>query len=147
MAGYVGYIFRLSAAGLKAAAIGSIVFVALVNIRGVRLGGWLVRWLTVLKVSLLGLLIVWGFGMRLGNWSNFTPLVAQRPGSEPLIGALAGLVGAFFSSVAGGSEQARERYAILNAHCRCSDLRRDDLTVVWHSDKCGGSFIWCRWNG
>src|ERR1700724_863771 len=36
--------------------------------------------------------------MRLGNWSNFIPLVAQRPGSDPLIGALAGgLVGAFFS--------------------------------------------------
>ena len=98
LAGYVGYIFKLSTVGLKAVAIGSIVFVALVNIRGVRLGGWLVRWLTVLKVGLLGLLIVWGFGMRLGNWSNFTPLVAQRPGSEPLIGALAGgLVGAFFS--------------------------------------------------
>src|SRR6267378_3736494 len=98
MAGYVGYIFKLSPAALKAVAIGSIAFVALVNIRGVRLGGGLVRWLTILKLGLLGLLIVWGFGMRLGNWSNFTPLLAQRPGSEPLIGALAGgLVGAFFS--------------------------------------------------
>ena len=98
LASYVGYIFKLSPVGLKAVAIGAIMLVALVNIRGVRLGGWLVRWLTVLKISLLGLLIIWGFGMRLGNWSNFTPLVAQRPGSEPLIGALAGgLVGAFFS--------------------------------------------------
>jgi APA family basic amino acid/polyamine antiporter len=98
LASYVGYIFKLSPVGLKAVAIGAIVLVALVNIRGVQLGGWLVRWLTVLKISLLGLLIIWGFGMRLGNWSNFTPLVAQRPGSEPLIGALAGgLVGAFFS--------------------------------------------------
>jgi APA family basic amino acid/polyamine antiporter len=98
LASYVGYIFKLSTVSLKAVAVGSILFVALVNIRGVRLGGSLVRWLTVLKISLLGLLIIWGFGMRLGNWSNFTPLVAQRPGSEPLIGALAGgLVGAFFS--------------------------------------------------
>src|ERR1700730_12710275 len=98
LASYVGYIFKLSPASLKAVAVGSILFVALVNIRGVRLGGSLVRWLTVLKISLLGLLIIWGFGMRLGNCSNFTPLVAQRPGSEPLIGALAGgLVGAFFS--------------------------------------------------
>ena len=98
MAEYVGYIFKLSPVGLKAVAIGSIVFVALVNIRGVRLGGGLIRWLTILKLGLLGLVIVWGFGSRAGHWSNFTPLVAQRPGSEPLLGALAGgLVGAFFS--------------------------------------------------
>ena len=98
MAGYVGYIFKLSPVGLKAVAIGSIVFVALVNIRGVRLGGGLIRWLTILKLGLLGVVIVWGFGSRAGHWSNFTPLVAQRPGSEPLLGALAGgLVGAFFS--------------------------------------------------
>jgi APA family basic amino acid/polyamine antiporter len=98
MAGYVGYIFKLSGAALKAVAIGSIVFVALVNIRGVRLGGGLIRWLTILKLGLLGLVIVWGFGSRAGHWSNFTPLVAQRPGSGALPGALAGgLVGAFFS--------------------------------------------------
>ncbi|MDX6442937.1 MAG: basic amino acid/polyamine antiporter, family [Blastocatellia bacterium] len=98
MAGYVGYIFKLSGTALKAVAIGSIVFVALVNIRGVRLGGGLIRWLTILKLGLLGLVIVWGFGSRAGHWSNFTPLVAQRPGSEALLGALAGaLVGAFFS--------------------------------------------------
>ena len=98
LAGYVGYIFKLSPAGVKAVAVGSILFVALVNIRGVRLGGWLIRWLTILKLGLLSLVIVWGFGLRAGHWSNFTPLVAQRAGSEPLLGALAaGLVGAFFS--------------------------------------------------
>jgi APA family basic amino acid/polyamine antiporter len=98
LASYVGYIFKLSPAGLKAVAIGSIVFVALVNMRGVRLGGWLIRWLTILKLGLLGLVIIWGFGLRAGHWSNFQPLVAQRPGSEALLGALAGgIVGAFFS--------------------------------------------------
>jgi APA family basic amino acid/polyamine antiporter len=98
MAGYVGYIFQLSSAALKAVAIGSIVFVSLVNMRGVRLGGGLIRWLTIIKLGLLGLVIVWGFGSRAGHWSSFVPLVAQRPGSEPLLGALAGgLVGAFFS--------------------------------------------------
>lgn len=98
LASYVGYIFKLSPTGLKVVALGSILFVALVNIRGVRLGSGLIRWLTILKLGLLGLVIVWGFGMRLGHWSNFTPLVAQRPGSEPLIAALAGgIVGAFFS--------------------------------------------------
>src|SRR5260370_15050575 len=52
MAGYVGYIFKLSATTLKVVAIGSIAFVALVNIRGVRLGGGLIRWLTILKIGL-----------------------------------------------------------------------------------------------
>ena len=98
MAGYIGYIFKLSPSGVKAVAIGAIVFVALVNIRGVRLGGGLIRWLTVLKLGLLGLVIVWGFGSRAGHWSNFTPLLAQRPGSDALLGAVAaGIVGAFFS--------------------------------------------------
>jgi APA family basic amino acid/polyamine antiporter len=90
--------FHLSPAGLKTVAIGSILVIALVNIRGVNLGGWLVRWLTVIKLALLGFLIVWGFALRAGHWSNFTPLVAQRPGSQPLLAALAGaVVGAFFS--------------------------------------------------
>lgn len=98
LASYCGYLFQVSPAGLKAVAIGSIVFVALVNMRGVKLGGWLVRWLTVIKLGLLGFLIVWGFALRAGHWSNFTPLVTQRPGSQPLFVALAGaVVGAFFS--------------------------------------------------
>jgi APA family basic amino acid/polyamine antiporter len=98
LASYVGYIFNLSPVGLKTVAVGAILFVALVNIRGVRLGGWLVRWLTILKLGLLAVVIVWGFGSQAGKWSNFTPLLAQRPGSQPLLGALAGaIVGAFFS--------------------------------------------------
>ncbi len=98
LASYVGYIFKLSPAGLKTVAIGSIVFVALVNVRGVRLGGGLIRWLTILKLGLLGFVIIWGFGLRAGHWSNFQPLLDQRPGSEPLLAALAGgIVGAFFS--------------------------------------------------
>jgi APA family basic amino acid/polyamine antiporter len=98
LASYVGYIFALSPATLKVVAIASIFLVALINVRGVRLGSWLIRWLTVIKLGLLALVIIWGFGLRVGNWSNFTPLVAQRPGSEALLGALAGgIVGAFFS--------------------------------------------------
>ena len=98
LASYVGYIFQLSPAGLKAVAVGAILFVALVNIRGVKLGGWLIRWLTIFKLGLIGMVIIGGFGLRAGDWSNFQPLAAQRPGSAPLLGALAGgIVGAFFS--------------------------------------------------
>jgi len=98
LASYVGYIFKLSASSAKSVAICSIILVALINIRGVRIGGSFIRWLTLLKLGLLGLVIIWGFGLRAGNWSNFVPLVAQRPGSEALLGALAGgIVSAFFS--------------------------------------------------
>jgi basic amino acid/polyamine antiporter, APA family len=98
LASYFGYIFKLSPAFLKVVALAAILSAALLNIRGVKLGGWFVRWLTILKLGLLGLVILWGFGMQAGNWSNFKPLVAQRAGSEPLLAALAGgIVGAFFS--------------------------------------------------
>src|SRR6185436_9272140 len=79
-------------------AIAAIVLLTLINIRGVRLGGWLLRWLTILKLGLLLFLVLWGFGFQLGNWSNFTPFFAQRPHSTALLPALAGaLVAAFFS--------------------------------------------------
>jgi APA family basic amino acid/polyamine antiporter len=98
MASYVGYIVDLSPFGVKAVAIGTILALAAMNIRGVRLGAWLMRWLTVLKLGFLGFLVLWGFGLRLGDWSNFLPFVAQRSGSAPLSMALAGgMVAAFFS--------------------------------------------------
>src|ERR687889_525763 len=75
-----------------------LVALAAVNVRGVRLGGSVVRWLTVAKLALLLFIVLWGFGMRLGDFSHFTPFVAQREGSLPLAAALAGaLVSAFFS--------------------------------------------------
>lgn len=98
LAGYVGYIANLSPTARTAVAIAAIVLMAVTNIRGVRLGAWLMRWLTGLKLGLLFFLLLWGFGFQLGNWSNFTPFIAQRPQSAPLLPALAGgLVAAFFS--------------------------------------------------
>ncbi|MBI3951947.1 MAG: amino acid permease [Acidobacteria bacterium] len=98
LASYVGYTVSLSPLGIKAVAIGAIVALAAVNIYGLRLGAWLMRWLTWLKLGLLAFIVLWGFGLRLGDWSNFIPFVAQRPGSVPLLGALAGgMVSSFFS--------------------------------------------------
>jgi APA family basic amino acid/polyamine antiporter len=95
---YAGYIFKLSPAGIKAIAIGAILTLAAINIRGLRPGAWLVRWLTILKLGSLVFLLLWSFGLQLGDWSNFTPLVARRAESVPLVGALAGgMVAAFFS--------------------------------------------------
>ena len=98
LATYAAYIFKLSPVGIKVLAIATIVVAALVNIRGVRLGAGFVRILTVLKLGLLAFIFLWGVGFQLGDWSNFTPFVARRANSAPLVGALAGgLVGAFFS--------------------------------------------------
>lgn len=97
-ASYVGYGLRLSPWSNKLVAIAAIILLALINIRGVRLGAWFVRWLTVLKVGFLGFIVLWAFGAQKGSWSNFVPFVAQRPGSRPLIEALAiATVGSFFS--------------------------------------------------
>lgn len=97
-ASYVAYISRLSAVGIKLTAVGAIMFLATVNIVGVRLGAGVLRYLTILKLGLLAFILLWALGLRLGSWSNFTPFVAQRANSAPLLPALAGgLVAAFFS--------------------------------------------------
>jgi len=98
LATYAGYILKLSPLGIKELAVGTIVVVAVINIRGVKLGAGFVRTLTFLKLGLLAFIFLWGVGFQLGHWSNFTPFVARRANAAPLIGALAGgLVGAFFS--------------------------------------------------
>ena len=98
LATYAGYALHLSPWGIKTVAIATIIVVALINIRGVKLGAWFVRTLTFLKLGLLGFILLWGFGFQLGSWSHFTPFVAQRADAAPLLGALAGgLIGAFFS--------------------------------------------------
>src|SRR5690242_21721558 len=98
LATYAGYILKLSALGVKLVALATIVIVALINIRGVKLGAGFVRTITFLKLGLLAFVFLWGVGLQLGNWSNFTPFVAPAPNSMTLIGALAGgMMSAFFS--------------------------------------------------
>ena len=98
LATYAGYGLGLSQLGIKIVAVATIVVVALINIRGVRLGAGFIRTLAFLKLGLLALVFLWGVGFQLGNWSNFTPFVSRSTNSTPLLGALAGgMVGAFFS--------------------------------------------------
>jgi APA family basic amino acid/polyamine antiporter len=98
LATYAGYVLNLSPLAIKLLAIATIIVVAFINIRGVRLGAGFVRTLTFLKLGLLAFVFLWGVAFQLGDWSNFTPFVARRANSTPLIGALAGgLIGAFFS--------------------------------------------------
>ncbi len=98
LASYVGYALGLAGASLKLIAIGAILILAAVNIAGLRLGSGLMQWLTALKLGALGLIAVLALVLQAGQWSNFVPFVAQRPGSDALPGALApALVGAFFA--------------------------------------------------
>ena len=98
LATYAGYGLKLSPMGIKVVAIATIMIVALINIRGVKLGAGFVRIMTFIKLGLLAFIVLWGVGFQLGDWSNFSPFVARHANSAPLVGALAGgLVGAFFA--------------------------------------------------
>jgi basic amino acid/polyamine antiporter, APA family len=95
---YAAYIFHWSAPITKLAAIAAIWALCLLNIVSIRMSASFMRWITWLKLGVLGLLTVWALLFRLGSWSNFVPFVAQRPGSMSLMGGLAvALVGAFYS--------------------------------------------------
>ena len=98
VASYVSYATGLSAGMAKGVAILCIAGIAVANVLGVRYGAGVLRGFTFLKLGLLATLILWGFVFQLGDWSHFTPVIAQRPGSAPLPAALAGgMVAAFFS--------------------------------------------------
>jgi APA family basic amino acid/polyamine antiporter len=98
LASYVGYLVPLSAWGRRGVAVAAILLLAAVNIRGVRLGSGVIRGLAWLKLGLLGFLVLWGLALGRGDWGNLVPLVAQRPGSQPLAPALiGGMIAAFFS--------------------------------------------------
>ena len=95
---YLAYIVPLSPIASKLAGIAVIWLICVLNVPSVRVGASVLRWSTWLKLGLLGLLVVWGFSLHLGSWSNLAPFVAQRAGSLPLLRALgAAMVAAFFS--------------------------------------------------
>lgn len=98
IAGYAAYIFHWSPLTIKLAAAAVIWALCLMNILSIRLSAGFLRWITWLKLSVLALLTFWAVVFRLGSWSNFVPLVDRRPGSLPMLPALAAaMVGAFFS--------------------------------------------------
>jgi len=97
-AGYAAYIFHWSPAVIKLAAISCIWLLCLLNVFSTRMSAGFLRSITWLKFGVLALLTIWAIAFHRGEWSNFLPFVAQRPGSLPLAPALAsGMVAAFFS--------------------------------------------------
>jgi len=98
LAQYVAYLVPLSGLGQTTVAIAAVLVLALVNAGGLRAGARLLAVLTVLKLALLSVLVLWGFASGRGQWAHFAPFVEPRPGSGPLIAGLAGgVVAAFYS--------------------------------------------------
>jgi len=97
-AGYGAYIFGWSSLVSKIVAIATVAALCAINMLNTRLGAGFLRYVTWLKFGVLGLIVVWALVFRLGSWSHFVPFVAQRPGSSPLLPAIAGaMVAAFYS--------------------------------------------------
>jgi len=98
LSSYAAFIIPLSAVLSKLVAILVIWALCILNIFSIQISAAILRWSTWLKLGLLAFLVVWGFSLRLGTWSNFAPFVTQRSGSLPLLPALGtAMVGAFFS--------------------------------------------------
>lgn len=95
---YAAALAPLGERGQKGIAMLAILLLALTSALGVRIGGSVVRLLTITKLVLLGVIIVCGLLSPRGDWTNFVPIVSQRPGSAPLAAGLAGgILAAFFS--------------------------------------------------
>ena len=107
LAAYVGVIAPLGPIGAKALAIASVLALAGANVLGLRLGDGVVKTLTFLKLGALAGLVVWGFARGAGDWGHFAPFVQPRPGSAPLLPALAGATVAAFFSFGGWWEAAK----------------------------------------
>lgn len=98
LSAYVAIVFPLSSLQARLLAVVVVAVLCIVNVLGTSLSGRILRWSTWLKLAILFFVVVFSFGMRLGSFSNFTPFVAQRPGSLPFFAGLAAaMVSAFFS--------------------------------------------------
>ena len=101
LARYAGSLVALSPLGLKIVAIGAILVMGFANTLGVGIGAGILRGLSILKITLLAAIAIWGFGFGLGSWSNFVPFVARPLDAAPLGPSLVGGLFAAFFSMAG----------------------------------------------
>src|SRR5262249_3683886 len=96
ISGYVAYFVSAGVWGQKAIAVAIIAAVAAVNVAGLKFGAGLVRWLTILKVGLLSVIIVWAFSGRGGGWANFWAVASSKSGL-PMSAVASAVVAGFFS--------------------------------------------------
>jgi len=107
MAAYAASVTHITPAEQKVLGIAAILVLAAINMRATRLGAGFLQGLTWLKIGALTLVVVWALALGLGNWSHFTPFVAQQPGSSPLFIALAASSMAAFYSFGGWWEATK----------------------------------------
>jgi basic amino acid/polyamine antiporter, APA family len=95
---YASYIFHWSPLTRKLAAAGLLAARCLLHSLSTAISAGFMRWITWLKCSVLAFLVIFAIAFRLGSWSHFIPFWAPRPGSLPLLPALAAaMVAGFFS--------------------------------------------------
>jgi APA family basic amino acid/polyamine antiporter len=95
---YAAYIFHWSPATSKFAAAGILAALCLINLLSTAASAGFMRWITWIKCGVLAFLVIFALAFRLGAWSHFAPFWRARPGSLPLVPALASaMVAGFFS--------------------------------------------------
>ncbi len=88
---YLGYFFPLAEFGIRSIAIISIVFLTIINCFGIKWGAMVQNGMTMLKILALLILVVLGFALSGGSFSNFSPVLPTLPFSSfmgPLVLAL-----------------------------------------------------------
>jgi APA family basic amino acid/polyamine antiporter len=91
--GAVAYVQALVPLAPRGAALlpGAILLgLAAINLLGTRLSGRAMAATNLLKLAVLFALVVWAFASGHGSAANLLPLAARRPGSAPLLPAIAG---------------------------------------------------------
>jgi APA family basic amino acid/polyamine antiporter len=75
---YLGFFVQLSPNEIKAVAIGSIIFLTIVNCFGLKLSAWTQNVFTLLKIGALLALVVTSFVLRGGSLTNFSPVLPDQ---------------------------------------------------------------------
>lgn len=75
---YLNYFFPTSPLGTKMIAAGAVAFICTLNYLGVKKGSGLQNILTPIKVGVLLFLVVAGFSMGKGDWSNVIPFFTKN---------------------------------------------------------------------
>ncbi len=78
---YAGHFYPVGAWGAKLLAMAAILVLTAINYRGLKPGAWTQNLLTLAKLAIVGVILVWGFGSRAAGLENFRPL---WPGEWPL---------------------------------------------------------------
>src|SRR5215831_5457427 len=72
-AGYGAFIFGWNPLASKLVAIATVAVLCAINMLNTRAGAGFLRYVTWLKLGVLGVIVVWALAFRLGSWTHFSP--------------------------------------------------------------------------